>query len=150
MCRLHSTSYRTFDMRMADSWRLERRAKWKNKRLPFNIHIFKDSYANPYQKYFIKKEEYTSLGTTRTLAYIPTGNKFNKMLRDFYTLISNFSLFFCVSRVIRYSFFFSTSSIVSVPLLSLFGTYHSYVQPYISVSNSFLIFLYFIKKPSYT
>lgn len=35
-----------------------------------------------------------SLGTTRTLAYIPTGNKFNKMLRDFYTLISNFSLFF--------------------------------------------------------
>lgn len=100
---------------MADSWRLERRVKWKKKRLPFNIHIFKDSYANPYQKYFIKKEEYyESRNTTRTLAYIPTGNKFNKMLRDFYTLISNFSLFFCVSRYphlcyICYPIFFFTS-----------------------------------------
>jgi len=70
----------------------------------------------------LKKRNITSLETRRVhLQYIPTGNKFNKMLRDFYTLISNFSLFFCVSRYpylcyICYPIFFFTS---------LFNPYHT-------------------------
>lgn len=137
--------------------KMETKKKKKRKRLPFNI--FKDSYANPYQKYFIKKEEYyESRNGAYTLAYIPTGNKFNKMLRDFYTLISNFSLFFYVSRypytsVTRYPIFFSylphyvCSTLIAFRYLSFVITY---IQAYISVTRFSYYYFYFYYMPFYT
>lgn len=64
-----------------------------------------------------------SLGTTRTLAYIPTGNKFNKMLRDFYTLISNFSLFF-LRLALSVPLLLVTSLLFFCFLYCLFHSYH--------------------------
>lgn len=69
-CILFCADIRQCEWRVRDDSTTSKMWK-KKKRLPFNIHIFKNSYANPYQKYFIKKEEYMSLGTTRALAYIP-------------------------------------------------------------------------------
>lgn len=59
-----------------------------------------------------------SLWQNDTYTYVhSTGSRFNKMLRDFYTLIPNFSLFFCVSRLIL-----ASPPLRSYPLfLSLFS-----------------------------
>lgn len=98
--RLHSISIFECEWWFATIWTTNKNGKdcrliyiCKKKIL---IHI----HTNPYQKYFIKKEGYESLerNDAYTCIYLFTGNRFNKMLRDFYTLILNFSLFFCVSR----------------------------------------------------
>jgi len=75
------------------------------------------------------------------------------MLRDFYTLISNFSLFFCISRYpyLCYSLppSFFLPPIISIQLLLLFGTYRVYRLTHFCVKLFLFLFytsLYLIER----